>query len=271
MLACRRRLLWPALAALGLAGCVVPKGQFDAVRMQNQALLQQNRAQAAQVENLEVHARNTENQLARAEENLALMDDRLALNERQLTNYRRDRESVADSTGRMANWRSRGTAESGGRLAEIARRHPNLQFDAKSGVAKLDTDILFDSGADQLKPGAEKVLADLVQLLKSPDAKDLRLLVVGHTDDRQVAGRPLRERYADNFHLSAGRALAVADQLQKLGLPDDRLGVASFAQHQPVAPNQTPVDRRKNRRVEIFVMAPEVPVVGWIDTMPAMY
>ena len=36
-----------------------------------------------------------------------------------------------------------------------------------------------------------------------------------------------------------------------------------MAGHEPVATNGTAKDRQKNRRVEIFVMAPDVPVVGW--------
>jgi chemotaxis protein MotB len=63
----------------------------------------------------------------------------------------------------------------------------------------------------------------------------------------------------------------VADLLQQAGLPEQRLGVAGLASHEPVAPNATEKDRQKNRRVEIFVMASDVPVVGWTDTMPTLY
>ena len=52
---------------------------------------------------------------------------------------------------------------------------------------------------------------------------------------------------------------------------DGRLGVAGFGAHEPVASNVSTNDRQKNRRVEIFVMAPETPVVGWTDTMPKLY
>ena len=266
--------LWrtcPLWGVLLVCGCLVPKTQVDALRMQNQSLSQQNRAMTAQVENLQVHGRNTEDQLMRTEENLALLEDRLGLNQKQLANYQREREQLHEQFQRVANWGSRVPPEIGNRLAEIARRYPSLQFDPKTGVSKLDTDILFDSGTEELKPGAEKVLQELVQLMKSAEAKDLKLLVVGHTDDRQIAGRPIREKYPNNFHLSAGRALSVADQLHKLGLPEERMGVAGFAQHQPVAPNLATKDRQKNRRVEIFVLAAEVPVIGWTETTPSVY
>ncbi len=271
MLVSRLGLLGVALATLGLSGCLAPQSQVDAMRVQNQSLSQQNRALAAQVENLQVHSRNTEDQLARAEENLALVDERLSLNQKQLTNYQREREQLPGHAGRLSNWRSRLTPEIAKKLADISRRYPSLQFDAKAGVAKMDTDILFDSGADGLKSGAEKVLAELAQLMKSPDGRDLRLMIVGHTDDQKIAGRPVREKNPSNFHLSTSRALAVADKLHKFGLPDERMGVAGFGPYQPVAPNLTAQDRQKNRRVEIFVMAPEVPVIGWTESTPGLY
>jgi len=270
----RVRRFWLALSGLAVAalgGCLVPKSQFDALHTQNQSLLEQTRAQTAEIENLEVHCRNTEDQLIRAEENLALLEDRLGLHQKQLSNYQREREQLHQQFQQASQWRSRVPAEVRNRLADISRRHPSLQLDPKTGIGKLDTDILFDTGTEQLKPGGDKVLAELVQLMQSPEAKDLKLMVVGHTDDRQIAGRPLREKYPSNFHLSAGRALAVAEQLRKLGLPEERMGVAGFAQHQPVAPNMTPKDRLKNRRVEIFVMAPEVPVIGWTESIPTVY
>ena len=63
----------------------------------------------------------------------------------------------------------------------------------------------------------------------------------------------------------------VRDALRRLGLEPERMGVAGFGPHQPVAPNLTGEDRQKNRRVELFVMAPEVPVIGWTETTPNLY
>ena len=63
--------------------------------------------------------------------------------------------------------------------------------------------------------------------------------------------------------------MAVADRLRKAGLPEDRMGVTGFGQFQPVSPNDTAEARQRNRRVEIFVIGPETPVVGWADTVAA--
>jgi len=156
-------------------------------------------------------------------------------------------------------------------LADLSRRYPALQFDPSTGASKLDTDILFDSGSAELKPGAEPVLQELAGVLAAPEAHDLRIMVAGHTDDRKLARKPARDKYANNFQLSATRALVVADTLKRFGVEAQRMAVAGVGASQPVAPNVTPEDRQKNRRVELFVMAPEVPVIGWTETTPTLY
>jgi chemotaxis protein MotB len=268
-----RTLHGAVLGALlvALAGCVVPRSQLEAVRVQNRSLTEQNRAQLAEIENLKVHGRNTEDQLKRSEEELALVEDRVGLDDKQLANFRRERDELHKQFMGLVNNRGTAPGEIGGRLAEISQRYPALQFDPRSGVAKLDTDILFDSGKDELKPGAEKVLAEVAQVLGSPEAADLRVMVVGHTDDRQIVRTPGEEQFATNFDLSAARALAVAKKLRGAGIKPERMGVAGFGAHQPIAPNASAADRHKNRRVELFVLAPDVPVVGWTETMPTIY
>jgi len=96
-------------------------------------------------------------------------------------------------------------------------------------------------------------------------------LIVGHADDRQIAKKPVRDLFSDNFHLSLCRANQVARVLQQSGLDSRRIGVAGYGPNQPIAPNTTPEGRQKNRRVEIFLMAQEVPVIGWTESIPALY
>jgi len=273
MLACRAVVSYLALGTLVLfSGCLfVPRSELNSLASQNVSLVEQNHAQAARIENLEVHSRNIEDQLMRAEEDLALLEERAGLDRKQLANYQAERDQLHEQFMGLIHGRSQLAPEVRGRLAEISERYPSLRFDPSTGVSKLDTDILFDEGQAELKPGAEEVLTDLSRLLASPDARDLKLFVVGHADDRLIAGKPVREKYPNNFHLSAHRALVVCDELRRLGLEAERVGVAGFGSHQPVAPNVTEEDRRKNRRVELFVMAPDVPLIGWTETTPTLY
>jgi chemotaxis protein MotB len=99
----------------------------------------------------------------------------------------------------------------------------------------------------------------------------LKLMVVGHTDGLKIARREVRDRFSDNFHLSTARALAVAEYLKQTGVPDARIGVSGFGGNQPIASNNTAEERRRNRRVEIFVLPPEATVVGWTETSTSLY
>jgi chemotaxis protein MotB len=269
------RLISRALAAgiLFLApGCSwLPTPEIVTLREQNRALAEQNRAAVAEIQNLRSHSRDVEDRLQGAEEELAVQTEKSALERQQLANYRRERQELHEQFRGVVQSKTPLRPETTQRLAAISREFPALKFDAQTGATKLDTDILFDAGTAELKPGAEQALRDLVRFLNSPEAKDLRVLVVGHTDDRQIARRPARDKYPNNFYLSADRALAVCDQFRRLGLADARMGVMGFAAHQPVSSNLSATDRQKNRRVEVLVMAPEVPVVGWTETVPSLY
>lgn len=273
MLAARFLQAWGVLVTLALAsGCTaLPISQLGSLKSQNAALVERNRAQEARIENLQVHARNIEDQLMRTEQQLALLEEQQGLQQKQLANYQHERDQLHAQFQSLIDRRSRISPELSGRLAQISQRYPSLRFDPQTGISKLDVDILFDTGTAELKPGAESVLGELVRVMNTPEARDLKVMIVGHTDDRRVVKKPARDKYRNNFHLSAARALAVADQLSRLGLAEERLAVAGFGPHQPIAPNVTPSDRQKNRRVELFVLAPEVPVIGWTETIPSVY
>jgi chemotaxis protein MotB len=253
---------------LASAGCsFVPKSKLEAAQSQNRTLAEQNHSQLAEIENLKVHTRSVEDQLIKAEQELARADQDRGKDRQRLANLRREREQLGD----LRPDPSIVPAELSGRIEDLARRYPSLQYDAQTGISKLDTDVLFDSGSTDLKPGSERVLKELAAILQSPTANNLKIMVVGHTDSRGIKGRELREKYPDNWHLSTGRALAVAEQLKAAGLSEERMGVSGFGPSQPVSPNDTADARQRNRRVEIFVVGPETPVVGWTETHGSVY
>jgi len=161
--------------------------------------------------------------------------------------------------------------EVGQQLAELSRRHPCLQFDAETGLGKLDADILFNSGEAALTPDAERTLDDLARVLKSPAARKLKVMVAGHGDGAPADDLSARQRYPNDFHLSAARALAVADHMRRAGLSEQRLGVTGYGPCPPNGTNAYAADGQKNRRVEIFLVAPDVPLVGWSETTPNIH
>ena len=74
-------------------------------------------------------------------------------------------------------------------------------------------------------------------------------MVSGFTDDRQV--REANRRFADNWELSAQRALTVTRALIEEGIPPSSVFAAAFGAQQPVTANADDAGRAKNRRVEI--------------------
>ncbi|MGD9723537.1 MAG: flagellar motor protein MotB [Pirellulales bacterium] len=240
-----RSVLAAALAALSLVSGGCSSGQVAVLQSQNRTLSEQTKAQLAEIENLKIHARNVEDRLIRAEEDLARAD-----------------------TGRG---RSKVPPGLSSQLAALAERYPILQYDPTTGISKFDTDLLFDSGDDRLRPGAEQILAEFAALFQSPEASAVKIMVVGHADSQGIKGQELRSRYPTNWHLSAGRALVVADHLRGAGIPEARMGVAGFGQYQPISSNETADTRQRNRRVEIYLLGPETPLVGWAENTASVY
>ena len=223
------------------------------------------RSQQTEIENLKLHSHNVEDQLIRAEEDLAKLDDHNNRDRQKLANFKHEHDQLEQRYGRAGRAYNPGAlpAELTGRLADLADRYPSLHYDAESGISKFDSDVLFDSGDAHLTPQARKMLSEFADIFQSPEARDLKIMVVGHTDKRGIKGREARAKYPNNWHLSTARAVAVIEQLREAGLPENRMGVAGFSQYQPISPNDTAESRRSNRRVEIFVVGPETPVVGW--------
>jgi flagellar motor protein MotB len=117
--------------------------------------------------------------------------------------------------------------------------------------------VLFSLNSDELQPDGRKLLTSLVLPLKAYlSARDEMLMVSGFTDDRSVRGS--NALFADNWELSAQRALTVTRALIDDGMPSSLVFAAAFGSEQPVTPNVDEKSRALNRRVE---MAP-VPKAG---------
>ncbi|MBA3058818.1 MAG: OmpA family protein [Gammaproteobacteria bacterium] len=110
--------------------------------------------------------------------------------------------------------------------------------------------ILFSLNSDQLQPDGRKLLSSLVAPLRAYlAARDELLMVSGFTDNRSI--REGNSQFADNWELSAQRALTVARTLIDEGMPSSMVFAAAFGSEQPVSPNVDDNARAQNRRVEI--------------------
>lgn len=119
---------------------------------------------------------------------------------------------------------------------------PVPSIEANSLLITLDSGILFDVDKYDLRPEAEEVLKNLAIVLKEADIKVFE--VDGHTDSD--AGDK------HNQVLSENRANAVKNFLTSQGITAE-ITIKGYGKTRPIASNDTPEGKQKNRRVEIVI------------------
>jgi len=115
----------------------------------------------------------------------------------------------------------------------------------------LAEQIFFDSGKATLKASGKEVLKNVGEALKGYQNKIIR--VVGHTDNVPPA-KSLQGTFPTNWELSVARATNVVRYLQEVGVPPERMLASGSGEYDPVASNDTPEGRQKNRRIEIMLI-----------------
>ena len=119
-----------------------------------------------------------------------------------------------------------------------------------NGRIGISGKLLFKLNSDRLEPEGRQLLKSLVLPLRSYlQTRDEMLMVSGFTDDRAVTSH--NREFADNWELSAQRALTVTRTLIEEGMPASMLFAAAFGQEQALVPNTSEQARAQNRRVEM--------------------
>jgi chemotaxis protein MotB len=110
----------------------------------------------------------------------------------------------------------------------------------------IKSNILFDIGQADPSAVAQSLLATLAGILSD---KPNAVHVEGFTDDLPIQN----DRFPSNWELSAARAAAVLRLLVVGGVAPERLAAVGYGQYQPIAGNDTPEGRSKNRRVVLVI------------------
>ncbi|AOK49814.1 hypothetical protein WT60_23330 [Burkholderia sp. MSMB617WGS] len=119
-----------------------------------------------------------------------------------------------------------------------------------NGRIGISGSVLFALNSDELQPAGRDLLKSLAGPLAAYLSANHEILMVsGFADDLQV--RAGNRRFADNWELSAKRALTVTRAFIDEGVPAASVFAAAFGSEQPVSPNSDDTGRAKNRRVEI--------------------
>ena len=109
----------------------------------------------------------------------------------------------------------------------------------------FDSGLLFDVNKAALRSEAVANLNKLSAILNKYE--DTNILIEGHTDATGTDEH--------NLELSRQRAQSVANQLASLKVNPTRFTIMGYGESQPIASNDTPEGKQKNRRVDLAIMA----------------
>ncbi len=135
-------------------------------------------------------------------------------------------------------------------MSELIAQHQVSVNQTRRGVEiDISASTLFRTGEATLQPGTLEVLRKVAAVLSK---EELPVEVEGHTDDVPIA----TAQFPSNWELSSARASSVVRLLIDNGVPAKRLAAVGLAANQPLAPNDSPENRAKNRRVTVTIVSP---------------
>ncbi|MDH3511513.1 MAG: type VI secretion system protein TssL, long form [Gammaproteobacteria bacterium] len=132
--------------------------------------------------------------------------------------------------------------------SEIAEGIIAVETSGNNVVIRFPDEIAFPSGSDEISDAIMPILERVTNALQ--EAPGL-IMVSGHTDDRPIQS----EKFRSNWSLSTDRAVTVIQRLEELGTIDSsRISAVGYGDTRPLAPNDSPENRARNRRVEIAIV-----------------
>ena len=112
----------------------------------------------------------------------------------------------------------------------------------------LSDNMLYKSGSYEISDKAGTTLSKIAKIIT--DYKDYDVLIEGNTDNVPITKPNIR----NNWDLSTLRASSVVQSLQNnYGVDPKRLTAGGRGEYNPVASNDTPDGKTKNRRTEIII------------------
>lgn len=163
----------------------------------------------------------------------------LPSNEDDISDNEADGSSAAGDSSSVTAAEIEQMAEEGGILEQM-----------EMGMSlRLPSNIFFDAGNAEINNSDVFLYLQRMSAIikKLPDY--VKIDVRGYTDDTPL---PRDSRYKDNYELSSARSLSVMKNLIKNGISPERISFSGYGEHQAIAPNDSPINRAKNNRVEIF-------------------
>jgi chemotaxis protein MotB len=254
----RTIVVWGAgsLALGALASCGYSQEEWDQKLREIETLQQQLRAQTQQNQKCDAdyqaalaEIQDLKKKLLERGVNLENLTQSLEQQERALKEYQRRAAQLEQIRQRFELLRSK--------LQKLTELGLSVEVRDNRMLIALPGDVLFASGEDKLTPEGTNILAQVAAVIRGDeDLSKREFQVAGHTDDVPLRRGPFK----DNWGLSAMRARAVLTYLVTGqaegggGLEPRHWSAAGYADTDPLANNDTPEGRAKNRRVELVVL-----------------
>lgn len=165
----------------------------------------------------------------------------------EVSRHQQDASSLRNQLNSTKAQHARTIADLSSQVEGLKNRQPsieNVDIYSKDGALVFDIkgDVLFDSGKASVKASAKNTLGQVAEQLRS---NDYVIEVAGHTDTDPVV--KTKDVYPHgNIQLGSARAISVWNELKAAGIPESRMLVSSYGEHDPRGG-----DKATNRRVEI--------------------
>jgi len=129
--------------------------------------------------------------------------------------------------------------------------HVALIEESNKTRLEIQSRVLFNSGDAYLTRSGVALLENLVPVLNVSEGI---IVIEGHTDNEPIQTR----RYPSNWSLAAARATEVLSFFVAEGFEETRFRAVSYGETQPIVPNDSLANKRKNRRVSLVIEQGEV-------------
>lgn len=113
----------------------------------------------------------------------------------------------------------------------------------------LAEQLLFGSGSIDVDSKGVTALQQLAKAIK--DQKDINIMVEGHTDNVPISKKS--QYMSDNWDLSVMRATSITKILTRAGVSPQQVTASGRGEFSPLAANDSPPNKQKNRRTEIII------------------
>lgn len=127
-----------------------------------------------------------------------------------------------------------------------------IQPEERGVVIRFMDNVFFDSGSADIKKESFEILKAVAEILNREEFSNRQIKIEGHTDSDPIYRSP---RFPTNWELSSARATNVLRYLVEVETIDGkRVSSSGYSYYREIAPNDTPDNKAKNRRVDIVIL-----------------